>query len=233
MILEVEKIQTYYGTSHILFGVSLAVEEGEVVCLLGRNGAGKTTTIRSIMGLVPPESGSIRLKGEEMRGKPPYFIAQKGLGYVPDYRGIFPDLTVQENLIVAERGTAKEGWTVKKVYDLFPDLERLRKLMGQTLSGGQQQMLTIARTLMTNPQLLLLDEPVEGLSPLVVRMFEERLLYLKREQHLTILLSGQNVRFATRLSDRAYVMEKGVIRYEGAMAQLAQNEDAKRQYMGV
>jgi branched-chain amino acid transport system ATP-binding protein len=230
MILEVDQIHTYYGTSHILFGVSLAVNEGEVVCLLGRNGAGKTTTIRSIMGLAKPHPGSIKFKGKEMVGNPPYLIAQSGIGYVPDYRGIFPDLTVQENLIVAERGV---GWTVGKIYSLFPDLERLRKLMGGALSGGQQQMLTISRTLMTNPHLLLLDEPVEGLAPLVVQLLEDRLKHLKDEEHLTILLSEQNVRFATVLSDRAYIIEKGVMKYQGTIAELRDNETVKHQYLGV
>jgi branched-chain amino acid transport system ATP-binding protein len=233
MILEVDSLHTYYGTSHILFGICLSVEEGEVVCLLGRNGAGKTTTIRSIMGLVPPQSGSIRFKGEEITGKPPYYIAQQGVGYVPDYRGIFPDLTVWENLTVAERGSKGKGWTVEKIFELFPDLERLSKLMGGALSGGQQQMLTIGRTLMTNPHVLLLDEPVEGLGPLVVKLIEDRLRLLKENEHLTILLSEQNVRFATALSDRAYIIEKGVIRYEGTIAHLREDEEVKRQYLGV
>jgi branched-chain amino acid transport system ATP-binding protein len=233
MILEVHDLHTYYATSHILFGISLSVEDGEVVALLGRNGAGKTTTLRSIMGLVPPRSGSIKFRGEEMVGKPPFVIAQRGLGYVPDYRGIFPDLTVEENLRVAERSIGGEGWTMEKIFALFPDLERLRKLFGGSLSGGQQQMLTIGRTLMTNPHLLLLDEPVEGLAPLIVRLLEERLLFLKEKEHLAILLSEQNVRFATELSDRAYVIEKGVIRYEGTIAHLRENEEVKRQYLGV
>jgi branched-chain amino acid transport system ATP-binding protein len=233
MILEVDQIHTYYGTSHILFGVSLVVNEGEVVCLLGRNGAGKTTTIRSIMGLVRCQSGSIKFEGSEIRGKPPYVVAQLGVGYVPDYRGIFPDLTVQENLMVAERVKKGEQWTVEKIFDLFPDLERLRKLMGGALSGGQQQMLTISRTLMTNPHLLLLDEPVEGLGPLIVKLIEERLKLLKEKEHLTILLSEQNVRFAMQLSERAYVIEKGVIRYEGLINELRDNEEVKRQYLAV
>ncbi len=233
MILEVAELHTYYGTSHILFGVSLGVDEGEVVCLLGRNGAGKTTTIKSIMGLVSSQSGSVKFKGEELKGKPPYFIAQRGIGYVPDYRGIFPDLSVRENLIVAERGNGEKKWTVKKVDELFPDLERLKNLMGGALSGGQQQMLTIARTLMGNPHLLLLDEPVEGLAPLIVKMLGERLRRLKEEEHLMILLSEQNVKFATALSDRAYIIDKGVIRYHGTIAELRGNEDVKRQYLAV
>jgi branched-chain amino acid transport system ATP-binding protein len=233
MILEVNNLHTYYDTSHVLFGIYLAIENGEVVCLLGRNGAGKTTAIRSIMGLVPPQSGSVKFKGEELRGKPPYFIAQRGIGYVPDYRGIFPDLTVKENLLLVERGNKREGWTVERVYGLFPDLERLSNLMGGALSGGQQQMLTISRTLMTNPHLLLLDEPVEGLAPLLVKLLGERLKHLKEKEHLTILLSEQNVRFATELSDRAYVIEKGVIQYHGSINELRADEDVKRRYLAV
>ena len=185
------------------------------------------------MGLVPPQSGSVKFKGEELRGKPPYFIAQRGIGYVPDYRGIFPDLTVKENLLLVERGNKREGWTVERVYALFPDLERLSNLMGGALSGGQQQMLTISRTLMTNPHLLLLDEPVEGLAPLLVKLLGERLKHLKEKEHLTILLSEQNVRFATELSDRAYVIEKGVIQYHGSINELRADEDVKRRYLAV
>lgn len=233
MILEVDNLHTYYDISHVLFGICLAIGNGEVVCLLGRNGAGKTTTIRSIMGLVPPQSGSVKFEGEELRGKPPYFIAQRGIGYVPDYRGIFPDLTVKENLLLAERRKKSEGWTVERIYALFPDLEKLSKLMGGALSGGQQQMLTISRTLMTNPHLLLLDEPVEGLAPLLVKLLGERLKHLKEKEHLTILLSEQNVRFATELSDRAYVIEKGVIQYHGSINELRADEDVKRRYLAV
>jgi len=233
MILEVDNLHTYYGTSHILFGICFAIEEGTTVCLLGRNGAGKTTTIRSIMRLVPPQSGRVRFKGKELRGKPPHFVAQLGIGYVPDYRGIFPDLTVKENLVVAERGKKGEGWTVEKIYSLFPDLEKLSKLMGGSLSGGQQQMLTISRTLMTNPHLLLLDEPVEGLAPLVVKLLGERLRHLKEKEHLTILLAEQNVKFATELSDGAYIIEKGIIQYHGSINELKTNEDVKRRYLGV
>jgi branched-chain amino acid transport system ATP-binding protein len=233
MILEVDNIHTYYGTSHILFGVCLSVDEAEVACLLGRNGAGKTTTIRSIMGLVPSQSGSIKFKGEEIRGRPPYFVAKRGIGYVPDYRGIFPDLTVRENLLVAEKGHGEEKWTVEKIYNLFPILRDLDNRMGGKLSGGEQQMLTIGRTLMGNPHLMLLDEPVEGIAPLIVKVLEERLRKLKEEEHLTILLSEQNVRFATKLSDKAYVIEKGVIRYHGTILELSSNEEVKHQYLAV
>jgi branched-chain amino acid transport system ATP-binding protein len=233
MILNVDQIHAYYGTSHVLFGISLEVNEGEVVCLLGRNGAGKTTTIRCIIGLIKPHSGSIKYKGKEIRGKPPYFIAQSGVGYVPDYRGIFPDLTVEENLTVVERASKEKRWTVDKVFNLFPALERLRKLMGTALSGGQQQMLTIGRTLMTNPRLLLLDEPVEGLAPVVVQTIGEQMKYLRDKEQLTILLSEQNIEFAAKLSNRAYILEKGVIRYHGSINELKANEEVKRQYLAV
>ena len=181
MILEVNDIHTYYGTSHILFDVSLSVDRGEIVCLLGRNGAGKTTTLRSIMGLTPPQSGSVQFHGEEMQGKPPYYIAQKGMGYVPDNRLIFPDLTVRENLELAikiPKNLHGDPWIVSKIYELFPHLGELDKHLGGYLSGGEQQMLTVARTLMGNPDLLLLDEPVEGLAPLVVKYLGEQILKL-------------------------------------------------------
>jgi len=172
VILEVTGINTYYGTSHILFDVSLLVNQGEIVCLLGRNGAGKTTTMRSIMGLTSPKSGSVEFKGEDMRGRPPYYIAKKGMGYVPDNRLIFPDLTVLENLEIAKKipkNYDKEPWTVERIYALFPILAERKNQHGGTLSGGEQQMLTVGRTLMGNPELLLMDEPVEGVAPLVVK----------------------------------------------------------------
>ena len=179
-MLEVKDIHTYYGTSHILFGISFEVKEGEAVCLLGRNGAGKTTTFRSIIGLTPPKSGSIKFKGNEIAGKPPYRIAQMGIGFVPDTRRIFPDLTVRQNILIARR--EKEGaiWNLDRIYALFPKLKELDTHMGTQLSGGEQQMLTIARTLMTNPQLLLLDEPGEGLAPLVIKAMKEQLGEIKK-----------------------------------------------------
>ena len=235
MILEVNEIHTFYGTSHILFGVSLSVDQGEIVCLLGRNGAGKTTTIRSIMGLTPPRSGSIKFHGEEMIGKPPYYIAQKGMGYVPDNRLIFPDLTVKENLEIGckkPRETSGQEWTVDKIYGLFPALIKLDNHLGGYLSGGEQQMLTVGRTLMGNPILLLLDEPVEGLAPLVVRALGDQLLQLKKLGE-TILVSEQNIKFATRVSDRAYVISKGLIRYHGSIGELEANEEVKKQYLMI
>jgi branched-chain amino acid transport system ATP-binding protein len=235
MILEVKGIHTYYGTSHILFDVSLSVDRGEIVCLLGRNGAGKTTTMRSIMGLTPPHAGSVQFHGEEMRGRPPYYIAQKGMGYVPDNRLIFPDLTVRQNLELASKvpkDLQGEPWTVDRVYGLFPLLKKLDKHLGGYLSGGEQQMLTVGRTLMGNPDLLLLDEPVEGLAPLVVRDLGEQILTLK-EMGETILFSEQNVKFATMVAERAYVIDKGRIQYRGNIEELSENEEIKRKYLMI
>jgi branched-chain amino acid transport system ATP-binding protein len=235
MILEVNEIHTFYETSHILFGVSLSVDRGEIVCLLGRNGAGKTTTIRSVMGLTSPRSGSIKFYGEEMIGKPPYYIAQKGMGFVPDNRLIFPDLTVRENLEIGYKKPRDPGgqeWTVDRIYGLFPALIKLDSHLGGYLSGGEQQMLTVGRTLMGNPILLLLDEPVEGLAPLVVRALGAQLLQLK-ELGETILVSEQNIKFAVRVSDRAYVISKGMIRYQGSIEGLEANEEVKKQYLMI
>jgi len=235
MILEVKEINTYYGTSHILFDVSLSVDRGDSVCLLGRNGAGKTTTVRSIMGLTPPQSGSIKFHGEELRGKPPYYIAQKGMGYVPDNRLIFPDLTVRENLALAyklPKNFDGEAWTTDRIYELFPLLKRLDKNLGGYLSGGEQQMLTVGRTLMGNPDLLLLDEPVEGLAPLVVKDLGKQILKLK-EMGETIFFSEQNVRFATTTAERAFVIDKGKIRYQGGIEELSGNEEIKKKYLMI
>ena len=235
MILDVKEINTYYGTSHILFDVSLSVDSGETVCILGRNGAGKTTTMRSIMGLTRPQSGSVQFHGEDLRGKPPYYIAQKGMGYVPDNRLIFPDLTVRENLDLAYKVPKNfdgEPWTVDRIYELFPLLKILDKRLGGYLSGGEQQMLTLGRTLMGNPDLLLLDEPVEGLAPLVVKDLGEQILKLK-EMGETILFSEQNVRFATMTAERAYVIDKGKIRYQGSIEELSANEEIKKKYLMI
>lgn len=235
MILEVKEINTYYGTSHILFDVSLSVDGGEIVCLLGRNGAGKTTTMRSIMGLTRPQSGSVQFHGEDLRGRPPYYIAQKGMGYVPDNRLIFPDLTVRENLDLAYKVPKNfdgEPWTVDRIYELFPLLKNLDKRLGGYLSGGEQQMLTLGRTLMGNPDLLVLDEPVEGLAPLVVKDLGEQILKLK-EMGETILFSEQNVRFATMTAERAYVIEKGRIRYQGSIEELSANKEIKKEYLMI
>lgn len=234
-MLEVNEINTYYGTSHILFDVSLSVNQGETVCLLGRNGAGKTTTMRSIMGLTSPKSGSVEFKGEDMRGRPPYYIAKKGMGYVPDNRLIFPDLTVLENLVIAQKipqNYDKEPWTVERIYAFFPILAERQNQYGGTLSGGEQQMLTVGRTLMGNPELLLMDEPVEGVAPLVVKEMGRQILKLK-QMGQTILFSEQNVAFATMISDRAYVIDKGKIRYQGSKEELKGNEEIKKKFLMV
>jgi branched-chain amino acid transport system ATP-binding protein len=233
--LELNGIHTYYGTSHVLFDVALSVNEGESVCLLGRNGAGKTTTLKTIIGLAPAAAGTIRFDGDDLSGRQPYEIAQRGVGYVPDDRLIFPDLTVRENLeIGAKKGPRGNGgdWTIEKVYELFPVLAPLGPRLGGYLSGGEQQMLTIGRTLMGNPTLLLLDEPVEGVAPVVVQELTRQIKRLKA-MGLTILFAEQNIRFATDVSDRAYVIEKGHIRFHGTMAELEANDDVKQKYLMI
>ncbi len=234
MILDVRDVHTFYGTSHILFGVSLTVSQGETVCLLGRNGAGKSTTLRSIMGLTPPASGSIAYDGVELIGKPPYAIAKLGVGFVPDDRGIFADLTVHENLEIAETRRRPNGdaWTLERLYSAFPVLQGLRARRGEHLSGGEQRLLSVARALLTHPRLLIFDEPAEGLSPLVVRAVREWILRLK-QSGISILLSEQNVRFAIEVSDRAYVIDKGVIRHQGTVEELRANEEIRKRYLMV
>jgi branched-chain amino acid transport system ATP-binding protein len=219
-LLQVERIHTAYGSSRVLFGITLDINAGECVCLLGRNGVGKTTTMRSIMGLTPPSQGSIRFKGKDITGSEPYRLARRGIGYVPEDRRIFSELTVWENLEVAARSANRSGpWTLETVSGLFPKLGELRGRMGGVLSGGEQQMLTIARTLMGNPELLLLDEPSEGLAPVIVENLLEQVQRLKREG-LTILLAEQGVDFSLFLADRVYVLEKGAVRHSGPAAQL-------------
>ena len=233
--LELSGVHTHYATSHILFDVSLEVNQGESVCLLGRNGAGKTTTLKSIMSLAQASAGSIRFNGAELVGRPPYEIARLGVGYVPDERLIFPDLTVRENLEIAiKKGAAgaPAQWTVERIYELFPVLAPLDARLGGYLSGGEQQMLTIGRTLMGNPSLLLLDEPVEGVAPVVVQELTRQIKRLKT-MGLTILFAEQNMHFATQISDRAYVIEKGHIRYHGTMAELVANEEVKAKYLMI
>jgi branched-chain amino acid transport system ATP-binding protein len=235
MILEVKDINTFYGTSHILFDVCLTVDRREIVCLLGRNGAGKTTTMRTIMGLTPAKSGQVQFHGKDMRTRPPHYIARKGMGYVPDNRLIFPDLTVRENLEIAIKvpeDFAGDPWTLDRIYQLFPILAERQKQHGGTLSGGEQQMLTLGRTLMGNPDLLLLDEPVEGLAPLVVRDLGRQILKLK-ELGQTILFAEQNVKFATMTAERAYVIDKGRIRYEGSIEELRTNQEIREKYLMI
>jgi branched-chain amino acid transport system ATP-binding protein len=229
-MLEVKEIHTYYGTSHILFGISFDVKEGEAVCLLGRNGAGKTTTFRSIIGLTPPKKGSIKFRDKEIIGKPPYRIAKMGIGFVPDTRRIFPDLTVRQNIMVARREKEKAVWNLETIYALFPKLRELDTHMGTQLSGGEQQMLTVARTLMTNPELLLLDEPGEGLAPLVIQAMKVQLGEIKK-LGITMLICEHNVGLATALSDRGYVIDKGAIRYQGTIEELQKNEEVRKKYL--
>jgi branched-chain amino acid transport system ATP-binding protein len=231
-MLEVKEIHTYYGTSHILFGISFNVKEGEAVCLLGRNGAGKTTTFRSIIGLTPPKKGSIKFRDKEIIGKPPYRIAKMGIGFVPDTRRIFPDLTVRQNILIARREKEKGVWNLETIYALFPKLRELDTHMGTQLSGGEQQMLTVARTLMTNPELLLLDEPGEGLAPLVIQAMKEQLGEIKK-LGITMLICEHNVGLATALSDRGYVIDKGTIRYQGTIEELQKNEEVRKKYLMV
>ena len=227
-MLEVEGIHTYYGLSHILFDVSLKVDAGQVVCLLGRNGAGKTTTLKSIMGLNSPSRGRILFNKENITGTAPYRLARKGIGYVPDDRRIFADLTVGENLeIAARQGPGSEGWDKEKVYDLFPALKNMDSRGGGLLSGGEQKMLAIARALMINPQFLLLDEPTEGLAPALINSLGERIKKLK-EIGLTVLLAEQNIRFTLGLSDYGYIIDNGRICYQGPVDELADNEEVKR-----
>jgi branched-chain amino acid transport system ATP-binding protein len=234
MILEVSHIYTAYGLSQILFDVSLGVVEGEVISLLGRNGVGKTTTLRSIMGLTPPKSGSIKWKGEEIAGKATHQIARLGIGFVPEDRRIFADLTVWENLDVAIKTSSgrENSWTLDRVFELFPALQPIQTRRGGFLSGGEQQMLTIARTLMGNPHLLLLDEPSEGLAPIVVQQLGDQIKRL-RQEGMTILLCEQNARFSLGLSDRLYILEKGTIKYEGTVQEFMKDESIGRAYLAV
>ena len=233
--LELKDVSTHYGTSHILFDVSLAVDEGEVVCLLGRNGAGKTTTIKTIMGLARASSGSIEFAGENLVGLEPHEIARLGVGYVPDERLIFPDLTVRENLEIATKKGVDPGfeeWTVERIYEMFPALAPLDGNLGGYLSGGEQQMLTVGRTLMGNPSLLLLDEPVEGVAPIVVQELGRQIRKL-RDMGLTILFSEQNLQFATKISDRAYIIEKGRIQFQGTIEELENNSEIQKKYLMI
>ncbi len=234
MILEIHEIDTYYGQSHVLQGISLSIDEGEVVSLLGRNGVGKTTTLRSIMGLTPPRRGSIIFQGGEIAGKSPFEIARLGIGYVPDDRRIFPDLTTFENLEIARRmSRRKQGyWTLDTVCDLFPVLRDLRSSKGTHLSGGEQKMLAIGRALMKNPGIILLDEPAEGLAPLVVRNLMDVIKRI-RDEGVTILLADQNLKFCRAVADRGYILEKGVMQYQGTMKEIWENEEVVSKYLVV
>ena len=233
--LLLENIHTFYGTSHILFGIHLAVNAGECVCLLGRNGVGKTTTLKSIIGLVPPKQGKITYNQHSLIGLPPYDIARRGIGYVPDERLIFPDLTVRENLEIAAKPSLSgdlEPWRVERIYSLFPSLRNLDDHKGGYLSGGEQQMLTMGRTLMGNPTLMLLDEPVEGLAPVIVNEITRQIRHLKK-LGLSILFAEQNIKFAIEISDRGYIIEGGQVRYEGTISDLEQKPEIKKKYLMI
>jgi len=234
VILKIDQIDTFYGQSHVLQGISLSINEGEVVSLLGRNGVGKTTTLRSIMGLTPPRSGKIFLHNVDIAGKPPFQIAKMGIGYMPDDRRIFPDLTLYENLELARRLSSKGNirWTFEKVYELFPVFIDLKQRKGTQLSGGEQKMLAIGRALMKNPALLLLDEPSEGLAPLVVQNLTEVIAQIRKEG-VTILLADQNLKFCRKTSDRGYILEKGMVQHQGLMEAIWQNEEIVKKYLVV
>jgi branched-chain amino acid transport system ATP-binding protein len=229
-MLSVNAIHTYYGISHILFDVSLTVSKGEVVGLLGRNGAGKSTTMRSIMGLTPPKQGTITFNGKDITDRKAYLLVRDGIAYVPDDRRVFADLTVDDNLEIPF--SRSDEWTRERVYDLFPALGEIKARRAGNLSGGEQQMLTVARALMTGPELLLLDEPTEGLAPLIVRDLEGQILKL-RDAGISILLSEQNVKSALKLVNRVYVIDNGRIRFEGTVAELEANEEVKKKYLMV
>jgi branched-chain amino acid transport system ATP-binding protein len=231
-MLEIENVNAYYGDSHILHGVSLSVEEGEIVCLLGRNGAGKSTTILTVMGYLQPRPGRIRYRGRDIAGLPPYAVARLGFGFVPQERRIFPSLTVRENLTVFARVGGKGFWTLQRIFDLFPVLRARERNLGFQLSGGEQQMLSIARALMLNPAMLLLDEPSEGLAPMIVQQIIEVLARLK-QQGLAILLVEQSLRTAFAVGDRHHVMNKGEICFSGTAAELENNEFVLRNYLSV
>ncbi len=233
-MLAVEGLETSYGLSQVLFGVSLRVEAGEVVTLLGRNGMGKTTTVSSLMGIVPPKAGSIAFDGRAMRGLASYRVAQAGLGLVPEGRQIFPNLTVRENLVAtaANRTGRASPWTLERVYALFPNLQVRAGNYGNQLSGGEQQMLAIGRALMTNPKLLILDEATEGLAPLIRHDIYRSIAALKAEG-LSILVIDKDVRALTRVADRHYVLEKGRVVWSGTSAELAAQEDVQHRYLGV
>ncbi|MFZ5868882.1 MAG: ABC transporter ATP-binding protein [Thermodesulfobacteriota bacterium] len=233
MMLRVDRINTYYGTSHVLQNISFDVNAGEAVGLLGRNGMGKTTTLRSIIGLTPPKNGSIQFQGEEILRLPPYLVAQRGVSYMPDDLRIFPDLTCEENLEIAGRVCKRSGyWTKGKVEALFPVLADRRKQKGISLSGGEKKMLSLGRALMMNPALSLLDEPSEGLAPLVVRALMETIQEI-RSHGVTILLADQNLKFCNHVCDRGYIIEKGTIVHQATMEAIWQDEEVVKRYLAV
>lgn len=233
-VLELRGVTAGYGPAEVLFGVDLTLNRGEVAALMGRNGAGKSTTLKTIMGLLPARGGQVRFAGTDITGWAPYRIARAGLGYVPEDRRIFTDLTVAENLSVGRR-EARDGraaWTAERLYEIFPNLAEMRGRRAAAMSGGEQQMLSIARTLMGNPEAVLLDEPSEGLAPVIVELMAEAVLRMKTEG-LAVLLSEQSLDFASEVSDRAYVIEKGSIHFSGSMAALEADEQIRTTYLTV
>jgi branched-chain amino acid transport system ATP-binding protein len=233
-MLSISGLNSWYGPAHILFGVDLEVGEGEVVALLGRNGAGKSTTFKSIIGLLGRKTGTIRFRNDDITALQPYEIARKGLGYVPEERRIFTELTVEENLEVGRqpaRGTG-EVWTPERIYQIFPNLAEMRKRPGGAMSGGEQQMLTIARTLMGNPYLVLLDEPSEGISPKIVEQMAEAIAVMK-QSGISVVLSEQNLPFARLISDRAYVLENGKVQFSGTIKELSERDDIRKAYLAL
>jgi branched-chain amino acid transport system ATP-binding protein len=229
-MLEVRGIHTYYGQSHILFDVSLSLRKGEVVGLLGRNGAGKTTTMKSVCGMLRPREGRLLFEGEDVTGRKPYELVRRGICYVPDDRRVFADLTVDDNLGIVHRRTGE--WTRDRVYDLFPPLREITGRRAGYLSGGEKAMLALGRALMSGPKLLLLDEPTEGLAPLIVRSLEEQILRLKGEG-ISMLLSEQNLRSSLKLIDRAYIIDNGRIRFHGTVQELRDNEEIRRLHLMI
>ncbi|TAM59831.1 ABC transporter ATP-binding protein [bacterium] len=231
-LLEVQDIHTYYGDKHILQGVSLQVEQGTVTALLGRNGVGKTTTIRSIIGFSPPARGTVRFRDSEIQRLPSYLIAQRGIGLVPQGRRVFPSLTVEENLLIGARAANGNRWNLETVYDFMPRLKERSQHFGSQLSGGEQQMVAVGRALMSNPTLLLMDEPSEGLAPMIVRVIHEKLAELKATG-IAVLLVEQNLPLALAMADTTYVISKGTVVYHGPPGDLAQNERVRADYLGV
>jgi branched-chain amino acid transport system ATP-binding protein len=234
ILLELENVHISYGRSHIIFGISFSVMSGNVTSLLGRNGVGKTTTIRGIIGITPPFSGTIRFKGEDITGRLPFVISRTGIGYVPEDKRIFRSLRVWENLKLGKmnKQTTLGDWSMERIYALFPILKERSNYWGTQLSGGEQQMLAIARALMGNPKLLLLDEPSQGLAPILQRRLAGTIKTL-REEGITVLLAEQSLRLASEVSDRVHVLEKGVLRFEGTIDELNANEGIKREYLAV
>ncbi|TWD48878.1 amino acid/amide ABC transporter ATP-binding protein 2 (HAAT family) [Agrobacterium vitis] len=233
-MLSISGLNSWYGPAHILFGVDLEVSAGEVVALLGRNGAGKSTTFKSIIGLLARKTGTIRFQNDDITALQPFEIARKGLGYVPEERRIFTELTVEENLEVGRQPARGQNviWTPERIYEIFPNLAEMRKRPGGAMSGGEQQMLTIARTLMGNPYLVLLDEPSEGISPKIVEQMAQAITIMK-QSGISVLLSEQNLPFARLISDRAYVLENGTVQFSGTIKELTERDDIRKAYLAL